>query len=393
MTGTGHASSTAQTEPVFGSNGVRLSGREWVVVVGLLVGTWLAIPRVWEHLEPFEPGPDYRLPYALSNDYWLYARYADRAAGSDGKTLVVGDSVVWGEYVRPQETLTHHLGVLAGSDRFVNLGVNGIHPAALAGLVTYYGRAIAGQTVLLHYNPLWMSSAQHDLQTEKEFRFNHPRLVPQFLPKIPCYKEPYAARVGAVAERYSPLRAWANHLAVAYFDDTALAMWAKENPYANPIERITLTLPAPSDTLRHKPVTWTESGKSQVAFQWVDPETSLQWRLFRRTVKTLLARGNRVFVLVGPFNEHMIKPESRDAYADIKRTIETWLENQQIPHFVPAALPSALYADASHPLDEGYALLARQMLEQTSFEAFATRIADDSVRLAFRSVGEPGLLP
>jgi len=50
--------------------------------------------------------------------------------------------------------------------------------------------------------------------------------------------------------------------------------------------------------------------------------------------------------------------------------VEAWLEEQQIPHFVPAALPSEHYADASHPLAEGYLLLAEQMLDSESFREF-----------------------
>jgi hypothetical protein len=34
---------------------------------------------------------------------------------------------------------------------------------------------------------------------------------------------------------------------------------------------------------------------------------------------------------------------------------------------MPPTLPSELYADASHPLDEGYAMLAKQLFENDSF--------------------------
>ncbi len=357
------------TEVSFSSNAVRLSGPQWVIAGALVVALCLCIPSVWDRLEAFEPGPDYRIPYDLGNDYWLYTRYCRRASAQD-KILVIGDSVVWGEYVTPQDTLTHHLNELAGADRFANLGVDGIHPAALAGLIAYYGRAVSGQDVILHYNPLWMSSERRDLQTEKEFRFNHPKLVPQFVPSIPCYKEPYADRIGIVVERYLPLRAWTDHLAVAYFDNTDLPTWARENPYGNPFKRITLELPAPGTALRHKPVAWTESGITPVNFDWVEPATSLQWRLFQRAVRTLQDRNNHLFVLVGPFNEHMIEGQSLEAYRAIKSTIETWLKEQQIPHYVPPRLPSDLYADASHPLGEGYALLAKQIFEHDSFKKF-----------------------
>jgi hypothetical protein len=356
----------------FSSNAVRLSGRQWVIVGAVVVGLCLFIPPIWQRVERFEPGPDYRIPYALSDDYWLYARYCKAVSGQD-KILVIGDSVIWGEYVTPQDTLAYHLSDLADAHTFANLGVNGSHPAALAGLIAYYGRPVSAQRVILHYNPLWMSSKRHDLQTEKEFRFNHPKLVAQFVPEIPCYKEPYGNRIGVVVERYLPFRAWTNHLAVAYLDNTDPATWVRENPYSNPLKSVTLELPAPGTELRHKQVAWYESGIARSDFEWVEPEDSIQWLLFKRAVRTLLARDNRLFVLVGPFNEHMMEGQNLETYRAIKRMIETWLDEQQIPHYVPPALPSDLYADASHPLGEGYAALAKQILAHRSFKKFAER--------------------
>jgi len=357
----------------YGSNAVRLSGRGWGIAAVVVVALFLLIPWAWERIEPFEPGPTYRVPYALSDDYWHYARYCRYVAKGD-KALVVGDSVIWGEYVPPEATLVHHLNERAGADRFVNLGVNGIHPAALAGLLAYYGRAIRGKDVLLHYNPLWMSSKRHDLQTQKEFRFNHPKLVPQFSVEVPCYKAPYADRLGIVAERYLPLRQWTNHLAIAYFDQAPVPAWALEHPYESPARAISLELPQPNAARRHDPAPWTDRGIAPVKFEWVSADTSLQWRLFQRTVKLLQGRNNRVFVLVGPFNEHMIAPESRETYQGVKTAIAGWLEQQGVPHLIAPLLPSDLYADASHPLSEGYAMLAGQLLACEDFRTSRTSL-------------------
>ena len=76
-----------------------------------------------------------------------------------------------------------------------------------------------------------------------------------------------------------------------------------------------------------------------------------------------------MFVLVGPFNEHMLKEQSRAAYGDIKSQIEAWLAETEVPHLVASVLPSALYADTSHPLAEGYALLAQQLLGAPAFQS------------------------
>jgi len=336
----------------FSSNYVRLSAREWVIVIVIVSALFWFGPMVWELAEKFEPGPDYRLPYQLSNDYWLYKRYC-RWACSWNKTLVIGDSVIWGHYVPKDNTLSHYLNEIAGRTQFANLGVDGIHPVALAGLLRYYGQDISDKIVFLHFNPLWLSSSKHDLQSEKEFHFDHPKLAPQFFPNIPCYKASYSTRFSAVIGRIVPFASFPSHLDKTYFDSMDLSTWTLEHPYDVPKFEIPRL----------------EGAAAAVAadFQWVALETSLQWRFFQSSVQILKARGNRVFVLVGPFNEHMLQGQSIDTYRKTKSQIETWLRQNDIPYYMPAALPSELYRDASHPLSEGYAVLAKKLFEDDSF--------------------------
>jgi hypothetical protein len=77
-----------------------------------------------------------------------------------------------------------------------------------------------------------------------------------------------------------------------------------------------------------------------------------------------------VFVVVGPFNESIMAPENRPAFRSLRDGIATWLTTNQIAHAVPGTLPSALYADASHPLTEGYQLLAEQLNRDASFQSW-----------------------
>jgi hypothetical protein len=362
----------ADARPVpFGSNEVRLSPREWVLAAGIVAALAWLIPVAWQRLEPFEPGPDYRVPFRLGEDYWSFARYCRRAC-AQRKTLVVGDSVIWGHYVPSRDTLSHHLNRLAGADEFANLGVDGTHPAALAGLVDYYGGDMTRRSVLLFFNPLWISSETHDLRTSKEFAFNHPRLVPQFSPRIPCYKESLGGRLGIVVGRSWGLLDWLNHVRTAYFGNSDLAAWTLEHPYADPVRAVTLELPSPDEPPSPPPIAepWTAQRIERYNPRWVDLPASLQWQSFQRTVRTLQARCCRVFVLVGPFNEHMLKEPSLKAYCRIKDEIAAWLKMKGIPHFLPEVLPSELYADASHPLGSGYAALARQLLAHEGFIRF-----------------------
>lgn len=352
---------------LFSSNNVRLSWLEWIIAA-LICSVLLCFgPALWGRLEKFNPGNDYRLPYELGNDYWLYSRYC-RWACSKYDTLVVGDSVVWGHYVSSDNSLSHYLNQNAGRECFANLGVDGFHPAALGGLLRYYGRAISGKKVIIQFNPLWMTSLKHDLQTDKEFHFNHPKLVPQFFPKIPCYKDSFSERFSAAVERYIPFFSWASHLRIVYFNNMDLSNWTLENPYRNPISAVTLELPAPNDDLQEN-VSWTEKSIAQEDFQWVEPSQSLQWQFFRQTIDLLIARKNTVFVVVGPFNEHMLKPDSYKIYQNMKSEIETWLRQNNVAYCIPQVLPRELYRDASHPIGQGYAVLAKQLFENPSFKS------------------------
>jgi hypothetical protein len=352
----------------FGSNGVRLSLGLWGVVIAVVTPLVWWLPRAWQHVEPFEPGRDYRIPYTLSHDYWLYGRAFDTAA-MEGKTLIIGDSVVWGQYVAKEATLSHFLNERVHEDRFANLGLDGAHPAALLGLMRYYCRNSCVKRVILQLNPLWMTSQRHDLRTTKEFQFNHPHLVAQFSPRIPCYAASLEDRLGIVVERSVPLLKWASHLRAAYFDNQSLSRWTLQRPYQDPLAAISLRLPAPTKNAGVTHESWTKRGVDRANFPWVDLDTSFQWESFREAIRVLTSREAEVFVVVGPFNEHMLTDESNKRYVLLKRGIAQWLSRADIPYEMPDALPSRLYADASHPLGEGYALLAERLWAGETFRA------------------------
>src|SRR5712671_4706615 len=138
----------AVAEPRF-VNAMRLSARQWLAVAGIVAVVLLATSPIWNKLERFEIGPDYRMPYTLSKDYWLYERRLQRLSPTN--IVVLGDSVIWGEYVRSDGTLSHFLNQQSDTTstnraadspspppreragvrgRFVNGGVNGLFPLA-----------------------------------------------------------------------------------------------------------------------------------------------------------------------------------------------------------------------------------------------------------------------
>ena len=361
---------TAPANP-FASHGVRLSGRQWAGIACVLVAAVVLVPAAWPAVERFGPGPDYRVPYALSADYWLFGRYCRWAARQSG-TPFLGDSVIWGGYVEPDQTLPHYLGELSGR-RFLNMGVDGLHPAAMAGLVSYYAGALRDMDVVVHCNPLWMSSPRYDLQTERASAFNHPRLVPQFLPRIPSYHAPWSDRIDVVIGRSLPFFGWLDHLRLAYFDQMDIAAWTLEHPYANPFVAPTRGLPEGQGPGEHDARAWTERGLTQQDFPWVELDRSFQWGSFGQVLDVLQERGNRVFVLVGPLNEHMLTPDSRAAYQKLRDGICARLRERVVAYCAPAVLPSELYADTSHPLAGGYALLAREVLAGLQSARFPAR--------------------
>ena len=366
-------------------NAMRLDARLWLAVAAVVAVVALATPWLWKKVERFDTGPDYRIPYSLSKDYWLYDRRLERLAPTN--IAIVGDSVVWGEYVRADGTFSHFLNEQSGAaGKFVNAGVNGLFPLAFEGLIRDYGESLRNRKVILHCNVLWMSSPKADLSITKEERFNHADLVPQFSPRIPCYKADLGHRLAAVVEHHFTFSQWANHLQIAYFGQKNVLTWTLEegdgspprlpNAYKNPFEQITMTVPGepardsergPASP-RHKP--WSTTGESTTRFEWVQLDQSLQWVAFQRLMRLLQSRGNSVLVVVGPFNEHIMAAENRPAFRRLRDGIAGWLAKNQIAFVLPETLPSALYADASHPLTEGYQMLAEQLSREPIFQSW-----------------------
>ncbi|MBA4388532.1 MAG: hypothetical protein C0404_11160 [Verrucomicrobia bacterium] len=357
----------------FSSNDVRLTFGQCIlafVLAGLLV---IALPALWCRIEKMDSGPDARVPFSLGNDYWVYQRLM-RATYSKDKIAVVGDSVAWGHYVTSAGTLSHYLSEKEGSSRYVNAAIDGVHPVALEGLIRHYGAALAGGRVIIQLNPLWITDDKKDLSSTKDFQPNHPNLIPQFSGEVRCYKESYfAKRFGISLKHRIEFAGWAEHLRIAYFGSTDLFTWSTNNPYASPLKAITLQLPSgepiPPETVA---IPWSKSEKyGPIDPDWVELDKSLQWAAFRRTIDLLKSRGNQVFVLVGPYNEHMIKEAGREKYRNIVAGYKKWLEDNKVPHYVAETLPTDLYADSSHPLTEGYAAIADQLLKNEAFKAFA----------------------
>lgn len=385
---------TPAYEVPFGVNEMRLTPRQWLAALAIVAVVLVVTPTAWKKAERFETGPDYRVPYSLSKDYWLYERRLDDRTDANS-IVVLGDSVIWGEYVRADGTLSHFLNqeskppeplpsVPYPRGRFVNGGVNGLFPLAMEGLVDHYAGALRNRKVIVHCNLLWMTSPKADLSINREESFNHSRLVPQLNLRIPCYKADASERLSVTIEEHVPFSSWVGHLQNTYYDQRSIPMWTLQddgkeppgypNAWRTPWSPITLSVPGePADDPQRGPasprhVPWNSSGGERVSFDWVPLDRSLQWGAFQRVITQLRARGNDVLVIVGPLNQHMIIPEQLPQYLAMRQGVESWLGQKQIVHIAPDVLPSEMYADTSHPLTQGYAELARRIAAEGVFK-------------------------
>lgn len=368
----------------FGVNEIRLCSRQWLVVAVIVLACAIAIPKLWLTVEPFRPGSDYRIPYALSKDYWLYQRRLEQI-DDPARIPIIGDSVVWGEYVRPDGTLSHFLNRQAARpDRFVNCSINGLFPLAMEGLVDDYAGSLKGRKVIVHCNILWLTSPEADMSADTDAGFNHSELVPQFARRIPRYHADANERIGAFLDRHIEIFSWVNHIRAAYYQDQSIPRWTLDNDgndpptypnaWKNPLSPLTAGIPAepPDDpqrgptSPRHKP--WTAGGAEPTEFEWVDLAQSLQWQAFRRVIHRLRDRGDDVLVVIGPFNEHFVVESQRPTCRALRDGIAAWLSQNNVATVVPATLPTDLYADASHPLTKGYALLAERIWKDRVFQ-------------------------
>ena len=170
--------------------------------------------------------------------------------------------------------------------------------------------------------------------------------------------------------RHVPVLDWNRHLRFTYFENSDLPRWTLDHPYESPFHKV-ISTEIPSDDLPHpNPQAWDVEGGSLQDPPWVNLDSSLQWQAFQRLVRDLQARGNDLFILVGPLNEHMLTVPSQERYRSTLQQAEDWLVRESIPFLTAPLLPSHLYADLSHPLGQGYALLADGLIN-------AFRVATD----------------
>ncbi len=307
---------------------------------------------------------DYRLPYYLGEDYFLYKKYATKVSGYN-TIPVIGDSVIWGHYTSDTDTLTADLNREQQNVEFSNLGIDGIHPAVMYGLVDNYCGSLKSRKIIVGINLLWMSSARHDLTGAKNSEINHRALLPQFTETIPAYSPSFDDRLSSVIDRNVPLLLWGNHIRLTRFRGKSLYRWSMDNPDENlldffkPVTGI-YEVPAPMDPAKFP----------RQNVQWIATGKSLQWRYTLKTVKLLQERGNSVLAVITPFNRYMLNDESARQHELIVNEIKEGLSAEGIKAVIPALPPKDEFADSSHPTGKGYNSIAKELLQDRDFVKF-----------------------
>ncbi len=330
----------------------------------LLTALTIVMPPVFSPAEKKDFSSNYRIPYELGEDYYLYSRYIETMAG-EKSVMVLGDSVIWGHYVQHDQTLSARLNSIYGKNIFYNAGIDGIHPAAMKGLMEHYGKSVKNRKVIVGLNLLWMSSPRHDLTGARNDEINHRSLLSQFSDRIPAYGASVEDKVSNIINRNITFLGWINHIKKNFFKNESFYKWTLKNPIASPAEffvkekskeyRIPASLPG-------------KGIKQDV--KWVNTEKSYQWKKIKELISLLKNGNNKIMVLMTPYNTASLTDKSLEKYNRIIEEIQKYFSDNSVAHTGPVKLDKKFFADASHPGAEGYTITAEEITRSREFTSF-----------------------
>ena len=350
------------------SNAQMLSGSQWRAVFGIVFVLSAIIYVGWFKWERFPYAPNYRPDCWAErlSDYWSHYRWS-KVAREHHKVFLLGDSVIWGQEVDNDQTISACLNHQYGDDIFANLGVDGLYQAGLRGLIKYYSGTY--ENVIIQFSPYWLFDINRDLRGNIK-RFRHPRLVPQFKPGIHYNEYTINERLGYKIEHYLKIFPLVRHIMVQYYDNKSVAAWMVANPYRNPLSAITFQADEVIRNKRGKGVSWMEQGLEQRTTEFVNLDESIQWECFLDALDMMGKRNIRYFVLLGPYNIYIQDDASQERLLALIADIRQYFDEHGIPYYDadPSNLPSETFADgAAHMLASGHELLTKQMLADDTF--------------------------
>jgi len=363
-----------KSSSISNSNSVILSPREWCITAVLCAAVCTVVYTGWFRWERFDPGEDYR-PSCWAermSDYWSHYRWT-RYAQSRYRVALIGDSVVWGQEVDNDQTLSHFLNENYGEKIFANMGIDGLFQAAEYGLIRYYGKYYTN--ILLQFSPYWLADVNRDLRGNLE-RFRHPRLVPQFNRRIHYNDYTLNERLGYKLEHYVRIFPLVRHIVTNYYDNMSVAAWMMEHPYVNPFSALTFQADEVTREKRGEGLNWETQNMRLQDFGYIPISESVQFECFLKTITMLKKRDIGFFVLIGPYNPYILTPGSRARLDILLEAVKrSFLENR-IPFFdAGSKLPSEELADgAGHMLSGGHDMLAKEMLRNEGFREWLSNI-------------------
>lgn len=351
------------------SNAVFLGGWQWILA---LVISEIVISIVyfgWDSWERYEPGPDHRETCwaELQSDYWAYMRWMKKARETYN-ILLLGDSVVWGQEVDYDETISHYLNEYLGTTHVANMGNDGLFMAGINGIIRYYGDYLDNTKVILQCNPLWMSNPRRDLRGKKKSRYHHPRLIPQFDSRINYYHH-LSTRLGYQLEHYFRVFTFIRHLMANYYENKSISSWMMDHPYEFPFATITFEAADVMAEKQGQGIDWKAKQLKRADDPFMNPDDSIQFGLFLDAIERLQEKNTSVFVMIGPYNNHYLTDQSKEKLFSMVERIKESLDERRIPYYdtFTAGLPSNAFSDSCHMLKEGHEILARKMTANQSF--------------------------
>jgi len=335
-----------------------------LIAIAILIVAGASVPHLFPVTDTAVFTGDYRIPYSMGYDYFLYGRYSKRVSSMD-VIPVIGDSVIWGHYTDGGNTLPANLNRVYPKAKFMNMGLDGIHPAAMNGLVEMNLSYFRNRRIIAGINLLWMSSPRHDLTGPVNSETNHKLLLPQFYPVIPSYAPSFEGRLSAVINRSLTFFLWIDHIKQTRFAEKSFYQWTMSNPHKCITEYFLET----GDTFSPPEGTAPEKMQEQ-NISWVGTDKSLQWKFMVETLIMLKNNGNRVCAVITPFNTYMMHGESRRKYFSILAEMKAVLRSNGITAVMPLKPGKKYFADASHPTAQGYRLIAEAMVKNKEFIEF-----------------------
>jgi hypothetical protein len=341
------------------------------ILITIIIAAVMALTYILPLTIDYDFTENYRIPHSMNEDYYLYKKYSKHVSSTD-LIQVIGDSVIWGHYVDKDNTLTAHLNKTVEAidpdlphKKFMNMGLEGIFPAAMTGLIEKFSAGLKNKKIIVGFNLLWISSSKHDLSGEAENNINHKRLLPQVYPKIPAYNPNIEERLSAIISRSMPL-ILIEHIKMNRFREKNFYLWTMDHPHNSIINYFSGTS---SDIYSPPPVMKLDHTDKQ-NINWTDLDKSVQWEFMLKTLIRLKKNKNDIFILITPFNTYMITDESSNKYYSIISNIREELTGIGMNFIIPEIHEKNFFADSSHFTSEGYRFIAESILNNDEFKKF-----------------------